>query len=230
MLRTPYSYVSPYVQQADHIGDDTLNFIDDRFPAVKDTGISDLKNHAIDAASLPFNLASSTRDYVSDVWADEYAKTSRENNGRKDMSTFFWAMLSTDLRIAAETMRAVSNYLAPKRDQAAQHYNKMKSQAKGAVGEAKEFGAEKTQQGKSNASTYLQYGQDQVDKAVGATAQSAEQGKDYARGTAKFGEQKLDQASQKAAQFAQQGHDQGMQYADAAKQNVSNEKDAQYSF
>jgi hypothetical protein len=212
------------------MGDDTLNFIDDRFPAVKDTGISDLKNHAIDAASIPFNLASSTRDYVSDIWADEYQTTSRENNGRKDLSTFFWAMLSTDLRIAAESMRAVSNYLAPKRDEAAQRYEKMKSQARGAVGEAKEYSAEKKEQGKRNASTYLQYGQEQVDKAIGATAQGAEQGKDYARGTAKLGEEKFDQAAEKTAQVAQDGHDQGLQYADAVKQNVGDEKDSQYSF
>jgi len=172
LLRTPYSYISPYVNQADGLGEYSLNTFDDVFPAAKDTGIDDLRHSAHSAAIFPFRLANETKAYVMDVYQDEYSKTSRENNGRKDVYTMLWAMFSTELRITSESFKAVSNYLAPKREQAKGKYEEYKKRAGERVEQGKKHVDEHVDKEKKNAGTFLNYTQDQI---VGAQKEAQHQ-------------------------------------------------------
>lgn len=67
-----------------------------------------------------------------------------------------WAMFSTELRVAGESFKAVSEYLAPKREQAKGKYDEFRKRA----GERAEQEKEKA---KKSGDTFLNYTQDKVD-------------------------------------------------------------------
>jgi len=134
-----------------------------------------------------------------------HLQTSRENNGRRDIGTTFWALLSAVLRIIAEVYQAITNYLRPKRAEARQNFQNLKQSANDVISQtqdlatekkeqAKSYTADKKEQAKQTSSTYLNYGQEQLDRAANTTARNAEQTKEFGSGVGQLGQEKVDVA------------------------------------
>lgn len=128
-LRTPYSYAAPYVAKADSIADASLNTVDNHFPIVKED-TQTLYDSAKSWAFWPFQLADDGKNYVFSTYNDEYKKTASRNNRGEGLTTFFMALVSTELKVASDALAAAANYLGPKKDEAKQHKDQFISQAK----------------------------------------------------------------------------------------------------
>ena len=148
-LQTPYSIVSPYLAQADSLGNKSLDTVDTHFPAVKSTDFESLKSSAFNLAHFPFKVAGEGRDYVTGTYQDEYKKT-----GGQGITTTGKAVISTEMRIVAETMRKVADYLGPKKDQAEAEYEKMKSLGADKVQKAKKSAQDKQAQMKEQVNSH----------------------------------------------------------------------------
>jgi len=101
--------IAPYVSAADNIGAQSLDSVDSHFPAIKNTELNTLKDHAFGVAQLPFALAGQGRDYVFATYDDEWSKV-----GGGGLVKTGKAMLSTELRIAVEGYQKVAGVLGPK--------------------------------------------------------------------------------------------------------------------
>lgn len=94
-LRTPYSYLSPYLARADQLGDSGLSTLDSHLPIVKED-THKLKEYAFWPLS-----------YLHDTWQDEYSKT-QHNNGLLKMGV---AAFSFELRMLSDACDLVLLYL-----------------------------------------------------------------------------------------------------------------------
>jgi len=94
-LRTPYSYLSPYLERADQLGDSGLSTLETHLPIVKED-TSKLKEYAFSPVS-----------YVQGAWQDEYNKT-HYNNGVVKMGV---AAVSFELRMISDACDVVLGYL-----------------------------------------------------------------------------------------------------------------------
>jgi hypothetical protein len=110
-LRTPYSYISPYLARADQLGDSGLCTLETHLPIVKED-TSKLKEYAFSPVT-----------YVQGTWQDEYNKT-HYNNGVVKMGV---ATVSFELRMLSDACDVVLAYL-----------NKGKEQTKKKVDEIKQ--------------------------------------------------------------------------------------------
>jgi len=111
-LSKPYGYVSPYVQRADHLGDQTLSSLDGRFPAVKKpTG--ELYADAKGLVLYPLRVGQSGRDHVLDVYQAEVKKV-----GGETIITYGKAAVTTALVLTSETLTTVSSFLGAKKAEA----------------------------------------------------------------------------------------------------------------
>ncbi|KAI4633789.1 uncharacterized protein J4E87_000955 [Alternaria ethzedia] len=110
-LRTPYSYLSPYLARADQLGDSGLSTLETHLPIVKED-TSKLKEYAFSPVT-----------YVRSTWEDEYKKT-HYNNGVVKMGV---ATVSFELRMVSDACDVVLGYL-----------NKGKEQTKKKVDEVKQ--------------------------------------------------------------------------------------------
>jgi len=110
-LRTPYSYVSPYLARADQLGDNGLSTLETHLPIVKED-TEQLKKYAYSPVT-----------YVQGTWQDEYNKT-HYNNGVVKMGV---AAVSFELRMLSDACDVVLAYL-----------NKGKEQTKKKVDEVKQ--------------------------------------------------------------------------------------------
>jgi hypothetical protein len=105
-LRTPFSYLAPYLSRADELGDSGLSKVDSKFPIVKeDTG--KLKETVQAYAFAPLKFAGQGKDYVLGAWQDEYKKTEGEDGIVKRVK----ALISTELKIGVDGYNIVSGYL-----------------------------------------------------------------------------------------------------------------------
>ncbi|GAB7351582.1 hypothetical protein MBLNU459_g2204t1 [Dothideomycetes sp. NU459] len=116
-LKGPYAYVKPYVEKADSLADAGLEQVDHTFPIVKED-TSTLIDTAKSYAFFPLTLAGQGRDYLLGTWEDEYNKTAKANNRGPGLSTSLMAIISTQLKIASDTLHVVGDYLGPKKEQA----------------------------------------------------------------------------------------------------------------
>ncbi|KND94103.1 hypothetical protein TOPH_01156 [Tolypocladium ophioglossoides CBS 100239] len=108
----PYTYISPYVQRADSIGDKTLDRIDERFPVVKKpTG--ELYNDTRSLILLPYNKGIEGRDHVFHIYATEAKKT--EQQGLVGQGK---AAVSTALVVSNETLSWLSSLITAKKAEA----------------------------------------------------------------------------------------------------------------
>jgi hypothetical protein len=110
-LKTPYSYVAPYVQKADSLGDKGLSEVDTRFPIVKEE-TSSLVEKVKGLPFVPYNTVISTKDYVFKTFEDE----SKKNEG-KGLVPFAKTIIGTELRIASDTVGFVSSFLIQKKEE-----------------------------------------------------------------------------------------------------------------
>ncbi|EOD43525.1 pathogenesis associated protein Cap20 [Neofusicoccum parvum] len=111
-LSKPYGYVAPYVQRADSLGDKGLSEVDKRFPIVKEK-TSTIKGKVVDVAYLPVALAGQGKEYLFSTYNDEYQKT-----GGNGIITTAKAVISTELKITADVLQLIADYLGPKKEEA----------------------------------------------------------------------------------------------------------------
>jgi len=111
-LQGPYSYVAPYVQQADVIADKGLSKVEETFPIIKED-TEKVKNAAIHFAFLPLRFAGASKDYVFATYDNEYKKT-----GGDGIITAAKAVISTELKITADLLQTVAGFLSAKKQEA----------------------------------------------------------------------------------------------------------------
>lgn len=116
-LAKPYGYVSPYVQKADSIGDQTLGKIDERFPVVKKP-TADLYKETRELLFLPYNKGIEGRDHVYGVYSDEYKK-----NEQAGVVGYGRAAVATAFVVSNETLSWLSSFLAARKQQTTQAVN-----------------------------------------------------------------------------------------------------------
>lgn len=104
-LKTPYSYVAPYVQKADSLGDKGLSEVDTRFPIVKEE-TSSLKEKV---KTLPM---------VDYVWKTFEDQDKIHNNGQKGVVPFAKSVVGTELKIAADSVRYFVSFFVAKKEEA----------------------------------------------------------------------------------------------------------------
>lgn len=109
-LRTPYSYLSPYLARADQLGDDGLSTLESHLPIVKED-TETLKQYAY-----------SPVHYVQDAWQDEYNKT-QYNNGVLKMGV---AAVSFELRMLSDACDVLLAYLNKGKEQTKKKMDEVK--------------------------------------------------------------------------------------------------------
>lgn len=128
-LRTPYSYAKPYVNKADSLADQALSQVDERFPIVKED-TSTIYDTVKGYVSWPLKVAGDGKEYVFSTWNEEYEKTAKRNNRGPGVVTLGLTVVSTELRIASDTLQYIANLLAEKRSDAKQKKDEVVSAAK----------------------------------------------------------------------------------------------------
>ncbi|KAF2862230.1 hypothetical protein K470DRAFT_213176, partial [Piedraia hortae CBS 480.64] len=113
-LYGPYSYVRPYVSMADEYADAGLGKVENRFPIVKED-TNTIMQQAKGAATWPYS-------YVASTWnVDEYEKTASYKSRGPGITTTALAVMSTELKIAADMFHLVNGWLTSKVDEAKQN-------------------------------------------------------------------------------------------------------------
>lgn len=113
----PYGYVAPYVERADSLADKGLNKLEHTFPIVKED-THKIRDSIFDTVFFPLRVAFQGRDYLLNTYRDEYRKT-----GGEGLITTGKAILSTELKVAADFFQTVSDVLGPKKEAAKQKAN-----------------------------------------------------------------------------------------------------------
>ncbi|KAF1848673.1 CAP20-like protein [Cucurbitaria berberidis CBS 394.84] len=109
-LRTPYSYVAPYIEHADKLGDSTLSKIETHLPIVKED-TPKLKEYAL-----------SPYTYVKGTWADEYKKTQRQDGLVKQGIV----LVSTELKIVQDACTVFLSYWNKGKEQTSKKVEEVK--------------------------------------------------------------------------------------------------------
>ncbi|KAI0532235.1 hypothetical protein GGR58DRAFT_190720 [Xylaria digitata] len=104
-LNKPYQYVSPYVQKADALGDDTLSRLDERLPVLKKP-TDELVSEGKAIVFFPVRKGLETKGYVTDVYNSEYKKV-----GGDGLVTSGKALISTGLFVTSEALSWVGDIL-----------------------------------------------------------------------------------------------------------------------
>lgn len=141
-LHTPLSFVQPYLERADSLGDASLQKVDEHFPAVKETGFAQLKSTSYHLAAWPFRVAGDGRDYVLRTYGDEYART-KGADGADGILVAGQAIVSTELRIALEAFQAAWELVQPRADEAQRRFGEAKKSAWKKVEQARANGEAK---------------------------------------------------------------------------------------
>lgn len=132
-LQTPYSILAPYLQKADALGNNALHNADERFPAIKNADMQQVKTSAFDVAKMPFQFAGIGRDYLFDTYKGENKKC----GGGNDVVTVGKSIICTELRIVSDAMVKVGDY-----------FNVDKEQVKRTAEKAKKTGINKAEEAK----------------------------------------------------------------------------------
>jgi len=121
ILQAPYQFVSPYVKRVDHIGDQTLSKVDERFPVVK-KGTSELLADARCIALLPFRIGIEGKEHVVQLYTTEFKKVGGDN-----IISHAKSVVSTVYVVGIETMGWILGTLATKKDEAKDSLNEKAS-------------------------------------------------------------------------------------------------------
>jgi len=93
-LSKPYQYAAPYISKVDHIGDNTLSTIDEKFPVVKKpTG--ELYSDSKSIAFFPLHKGLEGKDYVFQVYGKEVKKAGGEGLVVKGKAAIVTSLLIT---------------------------------------------------------------------------------------------------------------------------------------
>ncbi|CAI4211777.1 unnamed protein product [Parascedosporium putredinis] len=110
-LHKPYGYVWPYLEKADHLGDQTLSKVDLRFPAIKKP-TDELYADAKSLVLLPYSKGMEGKDHVLGIYSAECKKV-----GGESLVAYSKALVSTVFTISGETIHWVGNLLGAKREE-----------------------------------------------------------------------------------------------------------------
>lgn len=111
-LSKPYQYVSPYIERADQLGDQTLSRVDQRFPLIKKpTG--ELYADARDFVLLPYHTGLQGKEHVLGVYSAECKKL-----GGDSLLVYSKALVGTVFTIGGETLDWVGTYLNSRNEDA----------------------------------------------------------------------------------------------------------------
>jgi len=111
-LKTPYSYVAPYVQKADSLGDKGLSEVDSRFPIVKEE-TSSLKEKVKGLPFVPYDTFVSAHSYLLKT----YEEQDKRNQGQKGVVPFAKTVIGTELKIAADTLGYLTGFIVAKKEE-----------------------------------------------------------------------------------------------------------------
>jgi hypothetical protein len=106
---TPYSYVSPYIQRVDTIGDSTLSTLDSKFPTVKKP-THDLIEEGKAIVFFPVKLGNEGKDYVVGVFGNQKKKA-----GGEGVVNLGKAVVSTGLIVSGDAVHWLSEFLSKKK-------------------------------------------------------------------------------------------------------------------
>jgi hypothetical protein len=109
-LKTPYSYLSPYLTRADELGDSSLSKVDTKFPIVKE-----------DTEKLK-EIAFSPLVYVVGTYQDEYKKT----QGPEGVVKTGKAVISTELKVVHDAFSLAVQYWGKGREKASKKVDEVK--------------------------------------------------------------------------------------------------------
>jgi len=110
-LKTPYSFVAPYLEKADSLGDKGLSKVDSTFPIVKEE-TSSLKEKVKGLPLVPYSTAISAKDYVFKTYQDESSKV-----GGSGVVPFAKSVVSTELKIGSDAFNYITSFLVAKKDE-----------------------------------------------------------------------------------------------------------------
>ena len=158
-LRTPYSYAAPYVAKADSLADKGLEQVDTRFPIVREDTVT-IKDIVVNYAFLPLRVADEGRTYVLNTWEDQYNKVASRNNRGNSLSTSFLAIISTQLKIAADSVNLVADWFGPKTEEAKQRSDSLFSSLYNKAASYGEQAKKKTNEAGDKAETYAEKAQE----------------------------------------------------------------------
>ncbi|KAK0277823.1 hypothetical protein LTR35_009659 [Friedmanniomyces endolithicus] len=196
-LEGPYSYAKPYVAKADELADSGLQRVDGRFPIMKEDTDKVLETSR-DYVFWPVN-------YLYGTYNDEYRKTASHDHkdpNSAGLITLVKAVLSTELRIAADFFQFVANFFGP-------HYEEQKKKGADYMRQGQETAQHYREAGKSTLLDYQQMGQqkageyadqgrEMVEQVRGQAADGVEQakgsaweGKEQIKGQAQQGREEL---------------------------------------
>ena len=116
-------------ERADDLADKSLNTVETHFPIVKQE-THEVKDTALSYAFFPFFLAGQGRDYIFHTWNDEYSKTVNRNNRGPGLPTTIMAIISTELKVAADAFQVIADYFGPQKEAAKQKKDNYAQQAK----------------------------------------------------------------------------------------------------
>jgi len=112
-LKTPYSYIAPYLAKADSLGDQGLTKLDSSVPIVKEeTGV--LKEKVTGVAYFPFKLGAQGKEYVFKTFEEEKKKGGAD----KGVLPLAKALWSTEVKVAADTFQWLADFLSTKKEEA----------------------------------------------------------------------------------------------------------------
>ncbi|KAL9531254.1 hypothetical protein SMMN14_05378 [Sphaerulina musiva] len=167
-LQKPYGYAAPYVQKVDELADSGLSKVETQFPIVKqDT--STLVDTAKGYAFWPYN-------YLTGTWNDEYSKTANHNNRGAGVSTAVMALISTNLKIAADVFQILADTLGPRYEEGKKKSADYVRNAQDHLNGVKEDAGDKLD-------TYSKQGKEKVEEAKKVGEEKKDQAKDQAKQT-----------------------------------------------
>lgn len=111
-------------------------------------------------ALLPFRVAEEGRNYVLSTWEDEYNRTASRNNRGSSLSTSILAIISTQLRIAADGVNVLADYFGPKKEEAKQRSDSMLNDLYKKVNSYEQEAKKKADQAGQKTETYAEKAQE----------------------------------------------------------------------
>lgn len=167
----PYSYVAPYVQKADEMGDDMLTHGEKYFPVLKEDS-EKVKDSAMRLIFWPFYLAAHTRDYAFDTWNDEYKKTEGEG-----IPKLVKAAISTDLKFMSDAYNMAMSILQQGKERGQDNYQQAQKKGHELYDEAQKrlTGAKETAEKKGE--EYMQTAQQKGEETKQTAQKKADEAK-----------------------------------------------------
>jgi len=112
-LRTPFSFVAPYLAKADSLGDSSLSSLETRWPIVKEDTAT-LREKAQYFAGYPFKLVGDGKQNLTHIYQEEYAKY--EKQGYNAIVGKTCALIDTDIRLVTALVKLGANFFYKAQD------------------------------------------------------------------------------------------------------------------